>query len=145
MSYILVTEEHELIWKIMIIEMSFKRKEFSVVASPCFLINILYIVFFLQDRKMSWAAGDWMCPACQNQNFKKRDACQNCNYPRYGGPEPSTWTVLRLGDWYCTAVNCENQITCGAHNFASRSNCYVCGSRKQAGGPTKPGDWTCPR
>ncbi|KAJ0089529.1 hypothetical protein Patl1_13109 [Pistacia atlantica] len=94
---------------------------------------------------MSWTAGDWMCPACQNQNFKKRDACQNCGYPRYGGPDPSSWQVVRLGDWYCTAMNFENHSLCGAHNFASRSNCYICGSRKQEGGPTKPGDWTCPR
>ncbi|XP_028752696.1 zinc finger Ran-binding domain-containing protein 2-like isoform X1 [Neltuma alba] len=78
---------------------------------------------------MSWAAGgDWMCGACQHINFKKRDACQRCGYPKFGGPDPSTYgynrTEALAGDWFCTAMNC------GAHNYASRSSCYRCGATK---------------
>ncbi|KAJ1413407.1 Zinc finger, RanBP2-type [Sesbania bispinosa] len=33
-------------------------------------------------------------------------------------------SVVRPGDWYCDVANC------GAHNFASRSNCFKCGAFK---------------
>ncbi|KAJ9140949.1 hypothetical protein P3X46_031538 [Hevea brasiliensis] len=105
---------------------------------------------------MSWAGGDWMCPACQHINFKKREACQHCSYPKYGGPDPTTFTYRRPGDWYCTAMNC------GSHNYASRSSCYRCGAMKNDygsgyGGDSmygsdgsappgwKTGDWICSR
>lgn len=105
---------------------------------------------------MSWTGGDWMCAACQHQNFKKRDTCQRCGYPKFGGPDASTYlynrTEVLAGDWYCTAINC------GAHNYASRSNCYRCGALKSdyaygnmmaygADGSAPPGwktgDWIC--
>ncbi|KAJ6698910.1 ZINC FINGER PROTEIN [Salix purpurea] len=111
---------------------------------------------------MSWTAGgDWMCSACQHQNFKKREMCQRCGYPKYGGPDPATYicnaTKVLAGDWYCTAMNCQ------AHNYASRSSCYSCGALKNdhaAGGygsnaygsdgsadppGWKTGDWVCTR
>ena len=108
-------------------------------------------------RKMSWSGGDWMCGVCEHINFKKREACQSCGYPKYGGPDPSTYRYNRTealaGDWFCN---------CGAHNFASRSNCFRCGSMKDdyssgygnnSGGygsdtfppGWKTGDWLCPR
>lgn len=101
-------------------------------------------------RKMSWTGGDWMCPACQHINFKKREACQHCSYPKYGGPDPATFIYKRPGDWYCTAVNC------GSHNYASRSSCYRCGATKNdygymycSDGSVPPGwkngDWICRR
>jgi hypothetical protein len=105
-----------------------------------------------------------MCGACEHINFKKREACQNCGYPKYGGPDPSTYRYNRTetlaGDWFCTSMNC------GAHNYASRSNCYRCGAFKDhyssgyggnmvsSGGygsdcssppGWKSGDWICPR
>ncbi|WVZ19152.1 hypothetical protein V8G54_006474 [Vigna mungo] len=77
---------------------------------------------------MSWSGGDWMCGACQHINFKKRDSCQTCGYPKFGGPDPTTyrynWTEALAGDWYCSSMNC------GAHNYASRSSCYRCGALK---------------
>ena len=116
------------------------------------------------SRKMSWSGGDWMCAACEHINFKKREACQSCGYPKYGGPDPSTYRYSRTetlaGDWFCTAMNC------GAHNYASRPNCYRCGAFKDhyssgCGGNMmgsggygsdcssppgwKSGDWICPR
>ncbi|XP_022931677.1 zinc finger Ran-binding domain-containing protein 2-like isoform X1 [Cucurbita moschata] len=108
---------------------------------------------------MSWSSGDWICNACQNVNFKKREACHRCAYPKYGGPDPSTYTYTNTealaGDWYCTT------LTCGAHNYASRPNCFKCGAFKSAypsdcaayqyGSDAtippgwKSGDWICPR
>ncbi|KAL9399333.1 hypothetical protein Peur_008294 [Populus x canadensis] len=110
---------------------------------------------------MSWTAGgDWMCSACQHQNFKKREMCQRCGYPKYGGPDPATYicnaTKVLAGDWYCSAMNCQ------AHNYASRSSCYNCGALRNdhaAGGygsntygsdgsdppGWKTGDWICTR
>ncbi|KAH9761913.1 zinc finger ranbp2-type-related [Citrus sinensis] len=107
---------------------------------------------------MSLPGGDWMCAACQHQNFKKREACQRCGYPKYGGPDVSTYlcnrTEVLAGDWYCTAMNC------GAHNYASRPNCYRCGAAKTdyacanmmaygTDGSVPPGwksgDWICNR
>ncbi|GAV87139.1 zf-RanBP domain-containing protein [Cephalotus follicularis] len=104
---------------------------------------------------MSWSGGDWMCAACQHQNFKKRDACQRCEYPKYGGPDVSSYlhnrTEVLAGDWFCT---------CGAHNYASRPSCYRCCALKNdyacgygvnnmsdAGAPPgwKSGDWICTR
>ncbi|CAN1787224.1 hypothetical protein LINPERHAP1_LOCUS17556 [Linum perenne] len=107
---------------------------------------------------MSWTGGDWMCGACQHQNFKKRESCQRCGYPKYGGPDVTTYlynrTDVLAGDWYCIAINC------GAHNYASRTSCYRCGSVKNdiyantavygsadSGSPPgwKSGDWICAR
>ncbi|CAN1787226.1 hypothetical protein LINPERHAP1_LOCUS17556 [Linum perenne] len=99
-----------------------------------------------------------MCGACQHQNFKKRESCQRCGYPKYGGPDVTTYlynrTDVLAGDWYCIAINC------GAHNYASRTSCYRCGSVKNdiyantavygsadSGSPPgwKSGDWICAR
>ncbi|KAH9544856.1 hypothetical protein CY35_12G017400 [Sphagnum magellanicum] len=37
---------------------------------------------------------------------------------------------VRPGDWYCPSSGC------GAHNFASRNNCFKCGAFKDDGGPS---------
>ncbi|KAL5768978.1 hypothetical protein ACOSP7_015529 [Xanthoceras sorbifolium] len=109
---------------------------------------------------MSWTEGDWMCAACQHHNFRQRVACQRCGYPKFGGPDVTTYldnrtaTEVLAGDWFCTTINC------GAHNYASRSNCYRCGALKsaniganmngshQSAGCSNPpgwkaGDWIC--
>ncbi|CAH1432860.1 unnamed protein product [Lactuca virosa] len=64
--------------------------------------------------------GDWMCGACQHINFKKRDACQRCQCPKFATPaEMSNYGIDRTevlaGDWYCSTFNC------GSHNYASRT------------------------
>lgn len=120
---------------------------------------------YFQTGEMSYPGGDWMCSACQHVNFKRRDACQRCGYPKFGGPDTSTYgsinrnTEALAGDWFCTAMSC------GAHNYASRSTCYKCGALKDdaygyggnmvsSGGygsgcslppGWKPGDWICSR
>ncbi|KAL6980184.1 hypothetical protein U1Q18_050110 [Sarracenia purpurea var. burkii] len=87
--------------------------------------------------------GDWNCRSCQHLNFQRRDSCQRCGEPRlgerggggdygsFGGRGSgsvsfgfSTGPDVRPGDWYCTVGNC------GAHNFASRSSCFKCGTFK---------------
>ncbi|KAK3029107.1 hypothetical protein RJ639_039251, partial [Escallonia herrerae] len=106
------------------------------------------------------SSGDWMCGSCQHLNFKKRDACQRCRFPKYGGsPDMSSYgvnqTEVLAGDWYCSAMNC------GAHNYASRTSCFRCGASKDdycaygggmigsydASAPPgwKTGDWICTR
>ncbi|KAH1248456.1 putative RNA-binding protein C17H9.04c [Glycine max] len=120
------------------------------------VINLQLQVWIL-IRKMSWYGGDWMCGVCEHINFKKRETCQSCRYPKYGGTDPSTYrynkTEALAGDWFCN---------CGAHNYASRSSCYRCGAIKdyycsgygtksgEYGSYTFPlgwknGDWLCPR
>ncbi|KAJ6759562.1 ZINC FINGER RANBP2-TYPE-RELATED [Salix koriyanagi] len=109
------------------------------------------------DTMSLTAGGDWMCSACQHLNFKKREMCQLCGYPKYGGPDPATYicnaTKVLAGDWYCASMNCQ------AHNYASRSSCYSCGASKSdhegggygsnADGSDRPGwkagDWFCTR
>ncbi|KAJ6862803.1 hypothetical protein NC652_039614 [Populus alba x Populus x berolinensis] len=93
-----------------------------------------------KDTMSLTAGGDWMCSACQHLNFKKRETCQLCGYPKYGGPDPATYicnaTKVLAGDWYCPAINCQ------AHNYASRSSCYSCGTLKSghaAGGYASDG------
>ncbi|WJZ94751.1 hypothetical protein VitviT2T_013582 [Vitis vinifera] len=117
--------------------------------------------------------GDWNCRSCQHMNFQRRDSCQRCGDPKSGGGDFGsfggrggssfgfTGSDVRPGDWYCNAGNC------GAHNFASRSNCFKCGAFKDesAGGYDsdmsrsrgfgfgggsgrsgwKSGDWICSR
>ncbi|XP_050378350.1 RNA-binding protein involved in heterochromatin assembly dri1 isoform X2 [Argentina anserina] len=118
-----------------------------------------FVFEVLTILRMSWAGGDWMCGACQHTNFKKREACQLCGYPKYGGPDPSTYacnrTEVLAGDWFCN---------CGAHNYAQRPNCFRCaafrndygggynmmasggcGSDGSAPPGWKAGDWICTR
>uniref|UniRef100_A0A5B6YFY8 Putative zinc finger Ran-binding domain-containing protein 2-like isoform X1 n=1 Tax=Davidia involucrata TaxID=16924 RepID=A0A5B6YFY8_DAVIN len=104
--------------------------------------------------------GDWMCSSCQHLNFKKRDSCQRCRCPKFGGgtdvsPYGINSTEVLAGDWYCTTMNC------GAHNYASRASCYRCGAAKDYGSGMidlggygcdgsglpgwKNGDWICNR
>ncbi|KAG9153249.1 hypothetical protein Leryth_020842 [Lithospermum erythrorhizon] len=73
--------------------------------------------------------GDWMCPACQHINFKKRESCQRCNCPKFASEADiaaygMNRTEVLAGDWYCSTMNC------GAHNYASRTSCYRCGTFK---------------
>lgn len=101
-----------------------------------------------EQRMQSWGSGDWMCGACQHLNFKKREQCQRCEYPKYGGPDPSTHVFkgeALAGDWYCH---------CGAHNYASRAQCFVCAAPHASAVSSDPslppagwktGDWCCPR
>ncbi|CAK9198344.1 unnamed protein product [Sphagnum troendelagicum] len=91
---------------------------------------------------MNRKAGDWNCPSCQHMNFSRRDACLRCNEPRPGGGggggggnnsehgDHSNNVGVRPGDWYCPSSGC------GAHNFASRNNCFKCGAFKDDGGPS---------
>ena len=93
--------------------------------------------------KMNRKPGDWDCRACQHLNFSRRDICQRCSEPRgvadrgsggggdyanFGGRGGSSFagfgagSDVRPGDWYCS---------CGAHNFASRSNCFKCSAYKE--------------
>ncbi|XP_068337078.1 transcription initiation factor TFIID subunit 15-like [Pyrus communis] len=82
--------------------------------------------------------GDWNCRSCQHLNFQRRDSCQRCgdaksgvDFGGFGGRGGgssfgfmTTGSDVRPGDWYCAAGNC------GAHNFASRSSCFKCGTFK---------------
>lgn len=87
--------------------------------------------------------GDWNCRSCQHLNFQRRDSCQRCGDPRPGDRPTADYGIfsgggrgasgssfgftgpdVRPGDWYCSVGNC------GAHNFASRSSCFKCGSLK---------------
>ncbi|KAM7519291.1 hypothetical protein LguiB_018253 [Lonicera macranthoides] len=99
------------------------------------------------------SSGDWMCGSCQHINFKKRELCQKCRCPKFGeNCDTTSYEVGRTeevlaGDWYCTTSNC------GAHNYASRTHCYMCGAPKicywefQGNLPPgwKAGDWICNR
>ncbi|XP_050227192.1 uncharacterized protein LOC126676896 isoform X2 [Mercurialis annua] len=101
---------------------------------------------------MSWSGGDWMCSACQHQNFRKREVCQRCGYPKFDGPDPAGWTRILPGDWYCSSTSC------GVQNYASRTSCFKCGAFRIDYSATacgsqacnfppgwKAGDWICPR
>ncbi|XP_052200013.1 uncharacterized protein LOC127806640 [Diospyros lotus] len=110
--------------------------------------------------------GDWMCSACQHLNFKKRDSCQRCRCPKFAdAADVAAYglnrTEVLAGDWYCSSMSC------GAHNYASRTSCFRCGATKDdycagygtsvmAGGGYmfdgsgalpgwKSGDWICNR
>nr|KAJ0205892.1 hypothetical protein LSAT_V11C500263920 [Lactuca sativa] len=107
------------------------------------------------DTRMS--SGDWICGACEHSNFKKRDACQRCQCPKFATAAEISMhankSQVLAGDWYCC---------CEAHNFANRTECYRCGAHKEyimmmtyatssypydasilPGG--KNGDWMCNR
>ncbi|XP_057544753.1 uncharacterized protein LOC130823938 [Amaranthus tricolor] len=77
--------------------------------------------------------GDWLCGACNHVNFKKRESCQKCSFPKYGSQDDIPYyiastklnrTEVLAGDWYCQSMNC------GAHNYASRTSCFRCGNLK---------------
>ncbi|KAH9297979.1 hypothetical protein KI387_029661, partial [Taxus chinensis] len=95
--------------------------------------------------KMNRKPGDWNCSSCEHLNFSRRDSCQRCGGARSGGSRGGGGgdergadygsfsrggygSDVRPGDWYCSAGGC------GAHNFASRSSCFKCGSGKEEPG-----------
>jgi hypothetical protein len=97
--------------------------------------------------------GDWICPACQANNFARRNACFKCYAPREGFTAPPTPAQrgggnfgMKRGDWVCTG--------CQTHNFAKRQNCLNCERPRpldadggRGGGNNasrkKFGDWKC--
>lgn len=98
---------------------------------------------------MDMKPGDWNCPSCGHLNFARRNNCQRCGGFRPGGGFPGApgggfgaggfggdqWggrggggygaPSVRPGDWSCHS--------CGAHNFASRGQCFRCGMIKPEG------------
>merc|ERR1719345_404404 len=112
--------------------------------------------------------GDWICPACQNNNYANRVACNKCQMPKQTGMSETDFTNqmsqmgmggyggmnqmgmgammgnmggpnMRQGDWMCPA--CQN------HNYASREACNKCSAPKDvrvANSGMRPGDWICP-
>ncbi|XP_021858416.1 uncharacterized protein [Spinacia oleracea] len=94
--------------------------------------SIISCSFIVPGEEMSWG-GDWMCGGCQHINFKKREMCQCCGLPKYGGKNDASAyenntntnrTEVLAGDWYCQDINC------GTHNYASRTSCFRCGIQK---------------
>uniref|UniRef100_A0A165WYL6 RanBP2-type domain-containing protein n=1 Tax=Daucus carota subsp. sativus TaxID=79200 RepID=A0A165WYL6_DAUCS len=76
------------------------------------------------------SSGDWLCGSCQHLNFKKRDSCHRCRFPKFGSEaDMASYGINReevlAGDWYCNVMNC------GAHNYASRTNCFRCAASKE--------------
>ncbi len=74
--------------------------------------------------------GDWICLACEMNNFASRSHCLQCGMPGAGAPRPAD----RPGDWSCP------NSTCRYHNFASRAHCYKC---KTAKIPQKQPEFKC--
>ncbi|KAJ3205285.1 hypothetical protein HDU82_005302 [Entophlyctis luteolus] len=82
--------------------------------------------------------GDWVCGGCNKHNFASRTVCMQCGRPNDGanvsvatgpathtggggGPRPTD----RPGDWACPVPACRY------HNYASRTECYRCGTPKR--------------
>ncbi|GMP36375.1 hypothetical protein CsSME_00008520 [Camellia sinensis var. sinensis] len=87
-------------------------------------------------------AGDWYCNVitCGAHNFASRTSCYRCgaskpNYTEYvqsvinaSGCEYSGSGLpgWKYGDWICPRL-------CGAHNYASKRECFKCGIPKEFG------------
>ena len=86
-----------------------------------------------EPREVIIRPGDWKCSGCGAQVFANRSECFKCGgtegeelTPTEGAEawvpqprEPREPKPVRPGDWACSG--------CGAHNFASRSDCFRCG------------------
>ncbi|KAJ3292764.1 zinc finger domain-containing protein [Rhizoclosmatium sp. JEL0117] len=93
--------------------------------------------------------GDWMCGGCHKHNFASRTVCMQCGKPNEngaggsvgvggagvvsvgggvvgaGGGGVGAWRATdRPGDWTCPNPSCRY------HNYASRFECFRCGTRK---------------
>ncbi|CAK9170926.1 unnamed protein product [Ilex paraguariensis] len=89
-------------------------------------------------------AGDWYCNAitCKSHNYASRKSCYRCGAPKDGdygfgggmvgstgyGYEASVVPGWKTGDWMCS------RLGCGAHNYASRMECFKCRTPKDFGG-----------
>ena len=94
------------------------------------------------DRDSSMKPGDWRCPKCKNHNYANKKVCNRTGCeepkPRGGGGNRhsrghrssnsggSRDSNIKPGDWICPS--CKN------HNFASRTECNRCDTRKPVEG-----------
>jgi len=98
---------------------------------------------FGRDRGSSMKPGDWRCPKCKNHNFANKKVCNRTGCeepkPRGGGGRgrdsrghrPSNSggfrdSNMKPGDWNCP--KCKN------HNYAKRTVCNRCDTRKPVEG-----------
>ncbi|KAI8018878.1 Zinc finger Ran-binding domain-containing protein 2 [Camellia lanceoleosa] len=86
-------------------------------------------------------AGDWYCNVinCGAHNYASRTSCHRCgaskhDYTEYVGSMMTTSGCAydgcglpgwKKGDWICTIPGC------GAHNYASKMECYKCRMPRQ--------------
>jgi len=105
--------------------------------------------------------GDWKCPSCSGHNYADKKACFKCGVEKpatvkemgrgmqfsRGNFSGRNFEDRRPGDWDCPS--------CNAHNFASKTACFVCdkpkpkdagntGNSRSYRGDRRPGDWDCP-
>ncbi len=85
---------------------------------------------------------DWTCPACNNSNFARRDACNRCQAPRPSGGRPqqrggrhrsddrssrsTNQGTFNNNDWTCPS--------CNNSNFSFREHCNRCEAPRPGGG-----------
>ena len=95
------------------------------------------------DRDSSMKPGDWRCPKCKNHNYANKKVCNRTGCeepkPRGGGGRGGNSrgyrsnnsggfnnSNMKPGDWNCP--KCKN------HNYASRTMCNRCDTRKPVEG-----------
>lgn len=143
--------------------------------------------FPVQPKSRPLRPGDWNCPSCGFHNFASRRNCFKCNTesPNVAPPPAAAAAAapspipapppapthppvsnFAAGDWICP------NYSCGFHNYASRLQCFKCGTYRPQGGDSgssgssshapppplpppgygrphhnitfRPGDWYCP-
>merc|ERR1719272_2907972 len=78
--------------------------------------------------------GDWICPACQNNNYANRVACNKCQMPKQTGMSEMDFT---------TQMNQMNQM--GMGGYGGMNQMGMGAMMGNMGGPNmRPGDWMCP-
>mmetsp|Transcript_30402 Transcript_30402/g.45848 ORF Transcript_30402/g.45848 Transcript_30402/m.45848 type:complete len:184 (-) Transcript_30402:151-702(-) len=85
--------------------------------------------------------GDWICPACQDHQFKRNAVCRKCGEKNPDPPDTSDCKWCQKGECWDHG---QIERRSAGYGYGKGVTNAAWGMGGGGGGGWKPGDWTCP-